>query len=111
MDKEDILNFWFKECTPKQWFEKDYAFDNLLEERFAGTVALAFEGKLDDGLKKALAGADYEKITFEIFPGFYFPENSHMLLDFLQSVPGQFFWPPQENLQSYIPSIVFLMIS
>ena len=48
MDKEDILNFWFKECTPEQWFEKDYAFDNLLEERFAGTVELALEGKLDN---------------------------------------------------------------
>ena len=48
MDKEDILKFWFKECTPQQWFKKDYAFDNLLEERFAGTLELAFEGKLDD---------------------------------------------------------------
>ena len=38
LDKEDILKFWFKECTPQQWFKKDEAFDNLLEERFAVTV-------------------------------------------------------------------------
>lgn len=48
MDKEDILKFWFKECTPQQWFKKDYAFDKLLKECFTGNVELALEGKLDD---------------------------------------------------------------
>ena len=24
-----ILDFWFKECTPKMWFKKDKEFDNL----------------------------------------------------------------------------------
>ena len=25
-----ILDFWFKECTPKMWFKKDKEFDNLI---------------------------------------------------------------------------------
>ena len=47
MEKEDILNFWFKECEPKQWFNKDHSFDHLLKDRFGNTVDLAFKGKLD----------------------------------------------------------------
>ena len=29
-----ILDFWFKECTPKMWFKKDNEFDNLIKSRF-----------------------------------------------------------------------------
>ena len=46
-EKEDILDFWFTECTPEQWFKKDYEFDKMLESRFAGTVERALTGKLD----------------------------------------------------------------
>ena len=46
-EKEDILDFWFTECTPEQWFKKDYEFDRMLESRFAGTVERALAGKLD----------------------------------------------------------------
>jgi len=34
MTPSDILQFWFKECTPKQWFSKDENFDAKLRERF-----------------------------------------------------------------------------
>jgi uncharacterized protein (DUF924 family) len=47
LEKEDILNFWFTECTPEQWFKKDSEFDKMLEARFAGTVEQALAGKLD----------------------------------------------------------------
>ena len=47
LEKEDILNFWFKECTPEQWFKKDSEFDKMLEARFASTVERALSGKLD----------------------------------------------------------------
>ena len=29
-----ILDFWFKECTPKMWFKKDKELDNLIKNRF-----------------------------------------------------------------------------
>ena len=47
LEQEDILNFWFAECTPEQWFKKDSDFDKMLEARFAGTVERALAGKLD----------------------------------------------------------------
>ena len=39
--------------------------------------ASGLEAYMYKALKKANIKADYEKRTFEIFPGFYFPENSH----------------------------------
>ena len=37
MDWIDIINFWFSDINPKQWWRKDPTFDNLLSERF-GTL-------------------------------------------------------------------------
>ncbi|MGK7910733.1 MAG: DUF924 family protein [Synechococcus sp.] len=34
MDWIEIVNFWFHEINPKQWWRKDPAFDSLLNERF-----------------------------------------------------------------------------
>jgi uncharacterized protein (DUF924 family) len=31
----DVLNFWFNELTPKQWFEKDDALDAEIRDRFS----------------------------------------------------------------------------
>lgn len=30
-----IINFWFEETKPEQWWKKDKAFDALLVERFS----------------------------------------------------------------------------
>ena len=46
-EKEEILNFWFKECKPEQWFKKNENFDQMIENRFSGTIEDAIEGKLD----------------------------------------------------------------
>lgn len=35
---DDILTFWFEECTPKQWFEVDAAFDELIRSRFGAVL-------------------------------------------------------------------------
>ena len=29
---EEILNFWFKECRPEQWFKKNEDFDQMIEK-------------------------------------------------------------------------------
>ena len=33
-EKEKILNFWFKECKPEQWFKKKEDFDQIIENFF-----------------------------------------------------------------------------
>ena len=30
----EVLNFWFFECSPEDWFKKDVDFDNALTKRF-----------------------------------------------------------------------------
>ncbi len=38
---QDVLDFWFKESTPQQWFKKDPNFDRQITERFTETWARA----------------------------------------------------------------------
>ena len=38
---EEILRFWFEEIAPKQWWERDSAFDKALADRFGETHAAA----------------------------------------------------------------------
>lgn len=45
MKPEEVINFWFKECTPKQWFTKDEAFDAKLRERFGGVHRAIMNGE------------------------------------------------------------------
>ena len=46
-EKEEILNFWFKECKPEQWFKKNEDFDQMIENRFSSAIENAIAGKLD----------------------------------------------------------------
>jgi len=46
-EKEEILNFWFKECKPDQWFKKNEDFDQMIENRFSSAIENAIAGKLD----------------------------------------------------------------
>ena len=41
-----VLNFWFSEISPKQWWKKDKFFDQLLINRFLNYHILAVENKL-----------------------------------------------------------------
>ncbi|WP_430463015.1 DUF924 family protein [Thalassolituus sp. LLYu03] len=45
---EEVLNFWFNEIQPKQWFIKDEAFDRLLQQRFGGLLKQAAACELAD---------------------------------------------------------------
>ena len=47
-EKENILNFWFKECNPEQWFKKNDVFDQIIKNTFSNTIEDAIEGKMDD---------------------------------------------------------------
>lgn len=41
-----VLDFWFNELTPKQWFVKDEALDQLIAERFSAVHKAARCGEL-----------------------------------------------------------------
>ena len=36
---DEILKFWFKECTPEQRYKKDADFDALISKSFESTVS------------------------------------------------------------------------
>lgn len=38
---ETVLDFWFQEATPRQWWAKSGEFDRLIESRFAALLASA----------------------------------------------------------------------
>ncbi|WP_298439913.1 DUF924 family protein [uncultured Ferrimonas sp.] len=42
----DVLEFWFTQCTPAQWFAKDVQFDRLIQQRFGGLHQQAQAGEL-----------------------------------------------------------------
>ena len=46
VEKEEILNFWFKECKPEQWFKKNEDFDQMIENRFSIAIENAIAGNL-----------------------------------------------------------------
>ncbi|KPD22361.1 DUF924 family protein [Idiomarina abyssalis] len=46
MKAQPVLDFWFKELTPKQWFAKSDELDNTIAKRFSDTLKAAAEGEL-----------------------------------------------------------------
>lgn len=46
MKAQDILDFWFKELEPKQWWVKDLALDQTIKQRFEATHKAALAGEL-----------------------------------------------------------------
>jgi uncharacterized protein (DUF924 family) len=43
----EVLDFWFVHSRPRQWFAKDPAFDDLLQQSFLGLTRRAIAGELD----------------------------------------------------------------
>ena len=43
-----VINFWFKECKPIDWFKKNTSFDLLIKKKFLKLVNLALNNKLSD---------------------------------------------------------------
>ncbi len=41
-----VLNFWFVECTPKDWFKKSVELDNKIKERFMTAYNAAINNEL-----------------------------------------------------------------
>jgi uncharacterized protein (DUF924 family) len=49
----EVLDFWFVQSRPRQWFAKDPAFDQLLQQRFLGLTRHAIAGELDVWIAEA----------------------------------------------------------
>jgi len=47
IDADDVLEFWFEEIEPAQWWVKDIALDTAIEKRFASTHKAAAQGELE----------------------------------------------------------------
>jgi uncharacterized protein (DUF924 family) len=52
----DVLEFWFVQSRPRQWFAKDPAFDALLRKRFLVLTRQAIAGELDAWGTEAAGG-------------------------------------------------------
>lgn len=45
-DFRQVLDFWFKEISPQQWWTKDNEFDSILKQKFSPLHAAAARGEL-----------------------------------------------------------------
>jgi len=43
---KEIIQFWFEEISPKNWWIKDAEFDQLIKSRFQNTLFAALKGEL-----------------------------------------------------------------
>lgn len=64
---EDIINFWFNEITPEDWWKKNLEFDKLIKKRFLGIYNKAAAGELFNWRYKP-AAALAEIIVLDQFP-------------------------------------------
>ena len=51
--QKDILDFWFVETQPKQWFQVNEEFDQTIRERFFEAYEMAARGEVDDWKKNS----------------------------------------------------------
>jgi uncharacterized protein (DUF924 family) len=67
VEPQTIIDFWFKEIEPKQWWVKDPEFDRLITDRFSHTHQQAQMGELWYWRETAL-GRLAEIIVLDQFP-------------------------------------------
>lgn len=66
MEWKEIITFWFKDCSPSQWFMKDPAFDEQIRNRFIETYQKAASGETS-GWRKNPEGRLAEIIVLDQF--------------------------------------------
>lgn len=71
---DDIINFWFEETQPKQWWIKDPTFDKEIKSRFAGIYKTAAVGELVNWRYTPLSSLA-EIIILDQFPRNMFRDN------------------------------------
>lgn len=66
MNAQEIVNFWFVECEPSQWFQKKLEFDKEIEKRFLAIHMKATKGETV-GWRETIAGRLAEIIVLDQF--------------------------------------------
>ncbi len=51
--QREVLDFWFVETAPVQWFQKNSVFDDMIRERFSSLYDMTKEGFCDGWAKDA----------------------------------------------------------
>lgn len=64
---DDILYFWFTECSPKDWWQKSKDFDDLVKRRFLNLYEAAAAGELSHW-RTTIRGRLAEIIVLDQFP-------------------------------------------
>ncbi|WP_413492018.1 DUF924 family protein [Morganella psychrotolerans] len=75
MEAQDILNFWFNEITPEQWFKKDTRFDTQIRSRFLTVWEQAAAGECF-GWREHIGGRLAEIIVLDQFSRNLFRDNA-----------------------------------
>ena len=73
--QKDILDFWFVEATPPQWFQKNEVFDDMIRDRFMPIYDMARAGLCDSWMRDA-DGCLALCITLDQFPRNMFRNSS-----------------------------------
>lgn len=73
MEYEKIVDFWFNELTPSQWWKKDLALDAMIKDRFSSVYAQASLGELshwrDDSLGRLAEIIVLDQFSRNMFRG------------------------------------------
>lgn len=111
MNKQDVLNFWFKELTPNEWFQGTAEIDKQIKDCFKKTLTQARAGELADW-RITIEGRLAEIIVLDQFSRNIYRDNGEafasddMALALAQeAVRGnkQYDLPPQKRAFLYMP--------
>ncbi len=73
--KAEILHFWFEEVEPRQWFQKNDDFDDVIRQRFLSLYKLAVDG-LCDSWKQDAEGCLAYCLVMDQFPRNMFRDSA-----------------------------------
>ena len=111
MNKQDVLNFWFKELKPKEWFQGTAELDKQIKDRFKQILDQARAGELADW-RETIEGRLAEIIVLDQFSRHIYRNKAEafasddMALALAQeAVRGnkQYDLPPQKRAFLYMP--------
>lgn len=111
MNKQDVLNFWFEELQPKEWFQSTAELDKQIKDRFKKILNQARAGELADW-RETIEGRLAEIIVLDQFSRNIYRDqgeaflSDNMALALAQEAvrdDKQYDLPPQKRAFLYMP--------